>query len=108
MNRSRVVERVRVTVADGDTASMVGAHLLGEVAERVGLSQGYSTAVPWTGERAPGHDRGRLFAQVAVMLASGGRCVADMAVLRNQPELFGEVASTPTAWRTLEAIDGPP
>ena len=26
-------------------------------------------------------------------------------VLRNQPALFGEVASTPTAWRTLAAID---
>src|SRR5207244_13180504 len=25
--------------------------------------------------------------------------------LRNQPGLFGEVASTPTAWRTLEAVD---
>ena len=30
------------------------------------------------GERAPGHDRGRLSGQVAVMLAAGGRCVADM------------------------------
>jgi hypothetical protein len=26
-------------------------------------------------------------------------------VLRDQPALFGEVASTPTAWRTLEAVD---
>jgi hypothetical protein len=25
--------------------------------------------------------------------------------LRQQPELFGEVASTPTAWRVLYAID---
>ena len=27
-------------------------------------------------------------------------------MLRNQPALFGEVASNPTAWRTLEAVDG--
>jgi hypothetical protein len=26
-------------------------------------------------------------------------------VLRDQPDLFGKVASTPTAWRTLEAVD---
>ena len=26
-------------------------------------------------------------------------------MLRNQPDLFGEVASTPTAWRTLDAVD---
>ena len=105
MNGSRVVQRVRVTVGDRHTASMVGAHLLGEIADRTGLSSGYSAAVPWTGERAPGQDRGRLFAQVAVMLAAGGRSVADMAALRDQPELFGVVASAPTIWRAVHEID---
>ncbi len=84
---------------------MVGAHLLGEIADRTGLSSGYSAAVPWTGERAPGQDRGRLFAQVAVMLAAGGRSVADMAALRDQPELFGDVASAPTIWRAVHEVD---
>ena len=40
------------------------------------------------------------------MLAAGGRCVADMAALRDQPALFGTVASDPTIWRTFDAIDG--
>ncbi len=79
--------------------------MLGELADRVGLSSGYSSAVPWRGERGPVHDRGRLLAQVAVMLAAGGRCVADMAALRDQPALFGTVASDPTIWRTFDAID---
>lgn len=92
-------------VGDRHTASMVGAHLLGEIADRTGLSCGYSAALPWTGERAPGQDRGRLFAQVAVMLAAGGRSVADMAALRDQPELFGDVASGPTIWRALHQVD---
>jgi Transposase DDE domain group 1 len=105
MNGSRVVERVRVTVGDRSTASLVGAHLLGEIADRTGLASGYSAAVPWTGERAPGHDRGRLLAQVAVMLAAGGRCVADMAALRDQPDLFGTVASGPTIWRAVHQVD---
>ncbi len=39
------------------------------------------------------------------MIADGGTAISDLAVLRDQPSLFGEVASTPTAWRTLEAID---
>jgi len=43
---------------------------------------------------------------LAVMIAGGGTAISDRAVLRDQPNLFGEVASTPTAWRTLEAIDG--
>jgi len=42
---------------------------------------------------------------LAVMIAGGGTAISDRAVLRDQPNLFGEVASTPTAWRTLEAID---
>jgi hypothetical protein len=79
--------------------------LVGEVADRVGLTSAYSGAVPWSGERAPIHDRGRLLVQTAVMLADGGRCVADMAVLRDQPNLFGEVASAATCWRTFDAID---
>jgi hypothetical protein len=44
-------------------------------------------------------------ADLAVMIADGGDAISDLAALRDQPELFGEVASTPTAWRTLEAID---
>jgi len=39
------------------------------------------------------------------MIADGGETISDLAVLRNQPGLFGDVASHPTVWRTLEAID---
>lgn len=106
MNATSTVERLRVTGGDGSTAQLVGAHMLGELADRVGLSSAYSAAVPWAGERAPVHDRGRLLAQVAVMLAAGGRCVADMAALRDQPALFGMVASDPTIWRCFDTIDG--
>ena len=84
---------------DAQAVSLVGMHLLGELADRLGLSSAYSEAVPATGERAPVHDRGRLLAQVAVMLAGGGVCVSDMAALRDQPVLFGTVASDPTIWR---------
>ena len=35
------------------------------------------------------------------MLADGGEAVADLALLRDQIEGFGPVASTVTAWRLL-------
>lgn len=105
MNATSTVERLRVTGGDGSTAQLVGAHMLGDLADRVGLSSAYSVAVPRTGERAPVHDRGRMLAQVAVMLAAGGRCVADMSALRDQPALFGSVASDATIWRTFDSID---
>jgi hypothetical protein len=46
---------------------------------------------------------------LVVMLADGGDCVSDLATLRDQPELFGQVASTPTAWRILtQELPGDP
>jgi Transposase DDE domain group 1 len=40
------------------------------------------------------------------MLADGGATITDLALLRDQPEAFGPVASAPTAWR-LPADTGP-
>jgi len=94
-----------VTEGDHQVASHVGLHLLGDLADRAGLTSAYSTALPWTGERAPGQDRGRLLAQVAVTLAGGGVCVSDVAALRDQPDLFGEVASSATIWRAVHQVD---
>jgi hypothetical protein len=53
------------------------------------------------GVRAGAHDRGQVLRDLVVMLADGGDCVSDLASLRDQPELFGQVASVPTAWRVL-------
>ena len=93
VDATRTVERLQVTGGDRQTVLHAGTHLLGDLADRIGLTAGYSAAIPWAGERAFGHDRGRLLGQVTVMLAAGGRCVADMAALRDQPDVFGEVAS---------------
>jgi Transposase DDE domain group 1 len=41
---------------------------------------------------------------LVVLLADGGDCLSDLAALRDQPELFGPVASTPTAWRVIEQV----
>jgi hypothetical protein len=38
------------------------------------------------------------------MLADGGDCLSDLAALRDQPELFGQVASTATAWWVIERV----
>ena len=50
------------------------------------------------------HDRGRVLADTAVLIADGGRVMSDLAVLRDQAELFGPVASDPTLWRALDEI----
>ena len=105
MKRKRTRPRLLVT-ADGDhVVGHAGARLLSDLADATGLIDGLSAAMAPTKQRARGHDRGQVVADLAVMIADGGDAISDLAVLRNQPELFGQVASTPTAWRTLEAID---
>jgi hypothetical protein len=46
-------------------------------------------------------------ADLAVCIADGGRVLSDLAVLRDQAELYGPVASDPTVWRTLDAVGEP-
>ena len=88
-------------VADGQgICSHVGAALLGELADRLGLTAELGRRAN-TGLRRGAHDRGQVLRDLVVMLADGGDCVSDLAALRDQPELFGAVASTPTAWRVL-------
>jgi hypothetical protein len=41
---------------------------------------------------------------LVVMLADGGDCLTDLSAMRDQPDLFGQVASTPTAYRVIESI----
>jgi hypothetical protein len=76
---------------------------MAELAERSGLDQGLSKALAPLVKRRRRHDPGR----VLVTLADGGECIADLATLRQQPDLFGQVASTPTAWRVLDSIEEP-
>jgi hypothetical protein len=72
---------------------------------RTGLTSACSLALASLRQRQGGHDPGRVAVDVAVMLADGGEAISDLAVLRDQPSLFGPVASDPTAWRLLSTMD---
>ena len=72
---------VEVTTDGTGVVGHAGAALLRELADRVGLTR----SLGW-------HQAG------------DRRRHPDAAVLRDQPELFGPVASTPTAWRVVERI----
>jgi hypothetical protein len=100
------VSRPRVVVsADGHgVVGHAGARLLADVAEATSLSDRFSEALKSLRQRDSGHDPGRVAVDVAVMLADGGQAIADIAVLRDQVELFGQVASDATVWRVLDRI----
>ncbi|WP_034263549.1 IS1380 family transposase [Actinospica robiniae] len=82
-----------------------GSRLLADLAEATGLESAFIDALAGLRQRAGGHAPGRVAVDLAVMLADGGEAISDLAVLRDQAELFGPVASDPTAWRVLNSID---
>ena len=78
--------------------------MLGRFADRVGFGTALSAAVPWTGERAPLHDRGTALTHAMLMLAAGGEACSDIEFLVAHPRLFGLVTSDSTLYRTIQAI----
>ncbi|WP_239342173.1 IS1380 family transposase [Frankia sp. CiP3] len=94
-----------VEVGGRDVVSHVGTAVLRMTGDRVGLTGRLSTAME--GSRSlPMHDRGRVLADVAAMIADGGTRITDIGTLGDQEELFASVASVPTAWRVLTEASG--
>jgi hypothetical protein len=94
---------------DGDgLVSHAGAALLAEAADRLGLTRALSQGLAAVRERRGRHDPGRVVRDLAVMLADGGDCLADLRAVRDQGPLFGAVASDATAFRVIDAIAADP
>jgi hypothetical protein len=81
-----------------------GSALLLRTAQTVGLPGALAEALaPWRKPLAV-HDPGKVLLDLAVSLAIGGDCLADLAQLRAAPEVFGLVASDPTVSRCIDAL----
>jgi hypothetical protein len=105
------VRRAKITVsADGTgLVSQTGVLLLAEAARITGLGQGLEDGLgQWRAPRAV-HDPGKIVTDLAMTLALGGDCLADVAVVRAQPDLCGPVASDPVISRLVAALaaEGP-
>jgi len=96
-----------IVSADGSgIVSQAGALLLTQVLQVTGLRRQLSAGLArWRAPRAV-HDPGKIVADLAVALALGGDCLADVAVLRAEPELFGPVASDPVISRLVSQLAG--
>ncbi|MEU9653157.1 IS1380 family transposase [Streptomyces sp. NPDC048110] len=100
---------VRVRDDGRAVVSQAGSVLLVETARKIGLDRAISAALaPWRKPRAV-HDPGKVLLDLALAVALGGDCLADVALLRSEPAVFGPVASDPTVSRlidTLAAVGG--
>ncbi|WUH94318.1 IS1380 family transposase [Streptomyces sp. NBC_00433] len=96
--------RVRVEGGGRAVVSQAGAVLLVETVRRAGLDQAISAALtPWRRPRAV-HDPGKILLDVALAVAMGGDCLADVGALRAEPAVFGPVASDPTVSRLIDTL----
>ena len=103
VHRNRSVRRADVSVDGRNLISHAGTALLSELADRTGLTLAMSEAMGSCGISWHTHDPGVVLTHLAVAIADGADCLSDLAALRESTELFGPVASVPTAWRAIQA-----
>ena len=94
----------KVDTAGSGVLSQAGAVLLTETIAVSGLGAALRVALaPWMSCRAI-HHPAKIVVDLAVTLALGGDCLADIALLRAEPAVFGLVASDPTVSRTIDVL----
>lgn len=54
------------------------------------------------------HDAGKVIADLTLTLALSGDCLADIAMLRSQPEFFGSLVSNPTVSWLIDRLTADP
>jgi hypothetical protein len=104
-SRRHSQRRFQIEATGEGIANHVGVVALCELADQLGFTRHLSGLLRKTSNgRRFRHDRGRVLRDLAVTIADGGDCLSDLAVLQDQPDLFGRVASTPTAWRVVDGV----
>jgi hypothetical protein len=84
--------------------SQAGGLVLTETIRAVGLDRALSTELRRWRLPLAIHDPGKVIADLAVTLALGGDCLADIALVRAEPAVYGLVASDPTVSRTIARL----
>jgi hypothetical protein len=101
--------KIMVSADATGIVSHAGGLLLTRTLRVTGLDRGLPAALERWQQPGAVHRPGKIITDLAVALALGGDCLADIAVLRTQPGLFGPVASDPVVSRlvTRLAADAP-
>ncbi len=106
LGRRACPPRVELVAGTEPLVSSAGGSLLVQAGRATGLDRALSRAL---GRWRPGlavHDPGKILRDLACSLALGGDCLADLAVVRVQPAVFGLVASDPTVSRLVDRLAG--
>lgn len=86
------------------SVSAAGLLLLTETARVLGVVEALEVELGGFTRRGAVHHPGKAVCDLAVMLAGGGQCPADVMMLRTRPDLFGAVGSDPTISRIVDDL----
>jgi hypothetical protein len=96
--------RIQVDTTNSGAVGQAGGVLLTETIAAAGLGPAMSAALSGWRKPLAVHDPAKVVVDLAVTLALGGDCLADIALLRSEPGLYGPVASDATVSRTITAL----
>jgi hypothetical protein len=96
--------RVHVDAAGSGVVSQAGGVAVVETVRASGIDRTLSGALEGWRKPTAVHDPAKVVVDLAVTLAVGGDCLADVAVLRAEPGVYGPVASDPTVSRVIDAL----
>lgn len=95
---------LQVDTSTSGAVGQAGGVLLTQAVAVTGLGAALSSALSSWRKPLAIHDPAKVVLDLAVTLALGGDCLADVAVLRAEPGLYGLVASDPTVSRTIAGL----
>jgi hypothetical protein len=108
VNSSASHRKITVSADGQGLVSQAGGLLLLKTIHVTGLGKALSANLQrWRPPRAI-HDPGKVITDLALTPALGGDCLADIALLRTQPEMSGPVASDPTVSRLIKQLAADP
>ena len=96
--------RLRVDSSGSAGVGQAGGVVLVETIRTSGLDRSLQAAVGSWRKPLATHDPAKVLLDVAVALALGGDCLADVNLLRAEPGVFGLVASDPTVSRLIDTL----
>lgn len=103
-NPTGLYPSLKVDTAGTGVVSNAGATLLVATMARVGLDRALSAALGRWCRPTAIHDPGKIVGDLAIAVALGGDCLADIATVRAEPAVFGLVASDPTVSRLIDTL----
>ena len=104
MNVTGCYPKVKYRSKSSGSVSNAGMLLLTVTARALGVVEALEVELGGFMRPNAVHHPAKAVCDLAVMLAAGGQCPADIAILRNRPRLFGEVASDATVSRIIDDL----